>query len=240
MHNARRSPSPRWLPALLALGLLAACGKPADESSAPSGQADTASSGDQAASDARERAESTAKCEGNPLIPAMPPKSAIGDLPFEMWDCTFNSIRAVYGKDGGKEVSITLTDTRSPGMDKEPTMKDFYHRSSELQRTTTQSGVQILVAALEGSTSNPASVEAIGGPDYLPIVRSTPSGDPLVIHVGAKSDPSAAEALAVLKDRYVLMLQASDKDGPISGLSGPQALAMYEPFLKQLHLDQLP
>lgn len=239
MHNARRSPSPRWLPALLALGLLTACGKPADESTASPGPAAAASTADQAAADAKDRAESTAKCEGNPLVKVMPPKSAIGDMPFEMWDCTFNSIRAVYGKDGGKEVSITLTDTRSPGMDKEPAMKDLYLRSSELQRTTVQGATELLVATAGRAKSDPATVEGLGGPDYVPIVQSTPSGDPLVIDAGAKINPGPALAMAVVKDRYVLSVQASDQDGAITGISGAQALAMYEPFLKQLHLDQL-
>ncbi|GLQ89833.1 hypothetical protein [Dyella flagellata] len=45
---------------------------------------------------------------------------------------------------------------------------------------------------------------------------------------------------ALLKDRYVLSIGVRDKDGPISGLSGPQAQAIYDPFLKQMHLDALP
>lgn len=239
MRANRFAGSSRWLAAAVALSLLAACGRPASESTAPSEQATGTSSDDPARSAARDHAESTAKCEGNPLVKVMPPKSAIGDMPFELWDCTFNSIRAVYGKDGGKQMTIRFIDTRSPEIDKTPATKDLFHHSLDLQRTTVQGATEILLAMVERAKSDPTIVEGVGGPDYMPIVQSTPSGDPLVIDAGPKPSPGPAMTMAVLKDRYVLSVQASDQDGDITGISAAQAHALYEPFVQQLHLEQL-
>lgn len=239
MRIALNSPSLRRLPALLAFTLLAACGKPANDSAVPvNPQADSQASADGA--DAKDLAESTAKCEGNPLLKAMPPKATIGDLPFWYWDCTFNSVRAVYGKDGDKQMDITLTDTRSPDIDKQPAMiVDMLTRAAETTRAMTQVAVQGYVETRKALEQEPAMLQAIGGPEYLPVIETAPSGEPIVIHVGTKGDPSDDAVSAVLKDRYVLVVQASDKNGSAGGMTGPQAQALYEPYLKQMHLEQL-
>ncbi len=239
MRKAFASPSLRRLPPLLALTLLAACGKPANDGTAPTHMpVDSQVSAD--AADARDLAESTAKCAGNPLLKAMPPKATIGDLPFWYWDCEFNSVRAVYGKDGGKQVDITLTDTRSPDFDKQPAMiVDMLKRTADTTRSMTQFAVQGDVATRKAMEQQPVMLQVIGGPDYLPVIETAPSGEPIVIHVGAKGDPSEDSMSAVLKDRYVLVVQSRDKGVSASGMTGPQAQALYDPYLKQMHLDQL-
>lgn len=240
MRNLTGSPLLRHLSTLLAFTLLTACGKPAGDAAAPA-----ASSPDQPpsaeAADEKQLAESTAKCEGNPLIKVVPPKATIGNLPFWYWDCTFNSIRAVYGTDGGEQVDINLTDTRSPDFDKQPAITvDMLKRTSDTTRNMTQFAVQTSVETRKSMEQQPVMLEAIGGPDYLPIVETASTGEPIVITVGTKNDAGEAGVSAVFKDRYVLVVQASDKNGTVHGLTGPQAQALYDPFLKQLHLDQLP
>jgi len=227
MPKTKESLTVKLLPALMALTLLAACGKQAGESTASN-----ASAGNQA---------SDAKCEGNPLIKAMPPKAAIDGQPFLYWDCEFNSVRAAYGKEGGRQVDVTLTDTRSPDLDKQPAMAiDLLRRTGDSTRAMTQFSVRTSVETGKAMEAQPVTLQMIGGPDYLPIVETAPSGDPIVIHVSPKGDPSEPTAMAVLKDRYVLNVQAHVKGVTINNVTAPQAQALYDPFLKQMHLDQLP
>jgi len=44
----------------------------------------------------------------------------------------------------------------------------------------------------------------------------------------------------LFKDRHVLSMRASDKGMLIVGLNGPQARAVYDPFITQLHPQFLP
>ncbi|PMQ05504.1 hypothetical protein DyAD56_09245 [Dyella sp. AD56] len=241
MRKTLGSPLLRRLPALLAFTLLvAACGKPTDDhATAASPPADTQGSAD--ASNANELAESTAKCESNPLTKAMPPKSVVGDLPFWYWHCTFNTLSAVYGTDGGKQVEIMLTDTRPPELDKESGITaETFKQAADGTRSLTQLSVQNYVETRKLMEQQPSMVEVIGGPDYMPIIETGPAGEPIVIYVGAKISPSEDAVSALLKDRYVLAVQARDKEGrSATGMTAPQAQALYDPYLKQMHLDVL-
>lgn len=241
MRKTFGSPSLRRLPALLAFTLLvAACGKPTDDhATADTPPADTQASDD--ASIAKERAESTAQCESNPLTKAMPPKSEVGGLPFWYYNCAFNTLGAVYGADGGRQVEITLTDTRSPELDRQSAITvETIKQASNGTRSLAQLSVQNYVETRKLMEQQPSTLEVIGGPDYMPIIETGPSGEPIVIHVGAKISPSEDGVSALLKDRYVLTVQARNKDGdPVMGMTAPQAQALYDPYLKQMHLDLL-
>jgi predicted outer membrane protein len=226
------------LPLVLLIALLAACGKHEDNAATP--QSTESPPAADRASQAQEEAAATAACEGNPLAKAMPPKTAINGLPFRTWDCTFNSIHAVYGTEGGKEVEISLTDTLSPDIDKQPAMQDFYRRTFNGQRAMAQSTVQLLTSTIDGFKANPGLLELIGGPDYEPVAESSATGDPILIQIGRKDEQSPAEVIAVFKQRHVFHMQANDKDGATTGMNGPQARALYDPFLKELQVDKLP
>ncbi|QNK00617.1 hypothetical protein [Dyella telluris] len=233
------------VPALFAAALLAGCGKHEDNAPAPSAEntdaADTAAQAKaDAAARARDEAASTAQCAGNPLIKAMPPKTTIDGLPFRTWECTFNTIHAVYGKDDGKQVDISLTDTRSPDIDKQPVMKDFYRRTADTQLAITQSSVQMLVATIDSFKANPALTNAIGGPEYASMAEPSATKDPIVIHVGSKEDDAPAEVIALFKDRHVLTMRANDNGSAVTGLTAAQAQALYDPFIQQLHPELLP
>lgn len=230
----------RWTSILLSLLLvatLAACGKHDDHDTASTSAANAAPD---AATQAREDTESTAKCESHPLAAAMPPRTTISGLPFRLWDCTFNSIRAVYGNDSGNEVDISLLDTRSPDIDKQPTMQDFYRRTMDTQRTMTAASVQMLTQTLAAAGDHPDSVQAIGGQDYLPVVLPASTGEPIVIHVGARNDQAPPDVVALFKDRHVLTMEASRGNAAITGLDNAHARALYEPFIAQLHPERLP
>nr|WP_199042458.1 hypothetical protein [Dyella sp. ASV24] len=242
MRKTLSSPLLRRLPVLFAVTLLlAACGEPTNDHAAAAGAPadNTQESADTA--NAKELAESTAKCESNTLTKAMPPKSAVGGLPFWYWNCSFNTLGAVYGTDGGQQMEITLTDTRSPELDKQPAiMVETIKQASDGTRSLTQLSVQNYVETRKLMEQQPSTLEVIGGPDYMPIIETGPAGEPIVIHVGAKISPSEDGVSALLKDRYVLVVQARDKDGsPVMGMTAPQAQALYDPYLKQMHLDLL-
>jgi hypothetical protein len=239
MRKTFHSSSSRLLPALLVIATLTACGKH-EENSAASAPPPSPSTEQSAAAQAQEDAASTAKCEGNPLTKAMPPQTTIDGLPFRLWSCTFNSVRAVYGKEGGKQVDISITDTRSPDIDKQPAMQDFYHRTFDTQRSMTQFSVQMLVSTIDAAKSHPDTLNTVGGPDYAPIAVPSPTGDPMLIHVGAQTDITPVEVVALFKDRHVLTMQASDKDGAITSLTGPKAQALFQPFIQQIHPELLP
>jgi hypothetical protein len=239
MRKPLGSPSSRLLFAMLALAVLAGCGKhESDESASTTPPASSAVA--DAATQAREDAAATAKCEGNPLIKAMPPKTSIGGLPFRAWYCTFNSIRAVYGSEGGKQVEIAVIDTRSPSIDQQADMQQVYHQTFDTQRTMAQYSVQMLVSTIDAARSNPDALNTVGGPDYAPIAIPSSTGEPFLIHVGAQTEVSPAQVVAVFKDRHLLSIQASDKGSAVSGLTAPKAQALYEPFIAQIHPESLP
>lgn len=205
--------------------LLAGCGAPADSRQG------------------NDQAKSDEACRNNPLVKALPPRTAINDLPFERWECTFDTASASYGIEGGKQVDIMLTDTRSPDIDKQPAAAhDIYMRTAGTTRQMTKFNVQTSIATRKAMETQPATLAMIGGPDNLPVIENSPTGDPLVIdgRGAVKDDPGPPGAQALLKDRYVLSIQASDKTGSFNNQFGPRAQALYDPFLKQMHLDLLP
>lgn len=220
--------------AIVASILLAGCGAPPDHESAT---ADAPSPGvawsGQAGNDAA--------CEEHPLRKAMPSATRIGGLPFAHWECTFNRVRAVYGKEGGNALDITLTDTRSPALNQQPAAAVPMLRSSDdTLRSLTKFTVQGTVETRKAMEAQPMTLQVIGGPDHLPVIETAPNNEPVVILVGMKDDPSKTTVTSLLKDRYVLNVQAYDKDGAVNSLTGPQARTLYDPFLKELHLDRLP
>lgn len=186
-------------------------------------------------------AKSEAACQDNLLVKALPPKDAINGYPFEFMDCTFNTARAIYGTKHGKEVEVTLSDTRSPGITSQPeAVRGFYTSMGESMRQATKLTVDGSIATRKGMEEQPILLPPIGGPDYLPVIETAPSGEPLVVQVGAKGSGTPAVVAALLKDRYVVNIEARDGMASVSELSGPQAQAFYDPFLKQMHLELLP
>lgn len=221
--------------AVVAIALLAACGKHADEaaSSADHGQAD-------AAKQAQEDAASTAKCADNPLAQALPPKHDIGGLPFRLWDCTPASIRAVYGKNGGKQVEISVTDTHPADTGTPAGSEDVNRRTRDMQRSVTRQAIEMLTAMTDPMQANAESFRALGGPDYAPVLVPTSTKDSFVIHVTAQSEVGPAEAVALFKDRHVVTLQATDHGSALTGLNTPQAQALFLPFIQQFDPERLP
>jgi predicted small lipoprotein YifL len=221
--------------ALLALPLLAACGKHGDEaaSSADNSQAD-------AAKQAQEEAASTAKCADNPLAQALPPKDTIGGLPFRSWDCTPSSIRAVYGKNGGKQVEISVSDTRPADTGTPAGAEDVNRRTRDMQRSVTRQAIELLTSMTDPMQASAQSFDALGGPAYAPVLVPTATPDAFVIHVTAQSQVGPAEAVALFKDRHVVTLQSTDHGSALTGLNTPQAQALYLPFLQQFHPERLP
>lgn len=221
--------------ALLAVPLLVACGKHGDEaaSGADNSQAD-------AAKQAQEEAASTAKCADHPLAQALPPKDTIGGLPFRSWDCTPASIRAVYGKNDGRQVEISVSDTQPADTGTAPGAEDVNRRTRDMQRSVTRQAIEMLTAMTDPMQANAESFRALGGPDYAPVLVPTSTPDAFVIHVTAQSQVGPAEAVALFKDRHVVTLQSTDHGSALTGLTTPQAQALYLPFIQQFHPERLP
>lgn len=221
--------------ALLAIPLLVACGKHGDEaaSSADHSQAD-------AAKQAQEEAASTAKCVDNPLAQALPPKDDIGGLPFRSWDCTPDSIRAVYGRNGSKQVVIAVSDTNPTDTGAPAGAQDVSRRTRDMQRSVTRQAIEMLTSMTDPMRTNAESFRTLGGPDYAPVLVPTSTPDSFVIHVTAQSEVGPAEAVALFKDRHVVTLQSNDHGSALTGLTTPQAQALYLPFIQQFHPERLP
>lgn len=164
-------------------------------------------------------------CRNHALVKALPVRTTINGLPFAGWECTPDTVSASYGIKGGKRVDIILSDTRSP---------------TQSSGQMTKSNVQTLIATRKSLEAQPAMLALIGGPDYLPVIESSPTGDPLAINISPKGTQVAPGVEALLKDRYVLSVQARDRAGSFNDLSGPRAQALYDPFLQKMHLELLP
>lgn len=220
---------------LLAIPLLAACGKHGSEatSGADNSQAD-------AAKQAQADAASTAQCAGNPLAQALPPKDDIDGLPFRLWDCTPASIRAVYGKNGSKQVEISVTDTRPADHGAPAGADDVNRHTRDMQRSVTRQAIEMLTVMADPMQTNAESFRALGGPDYAPVLVHTSAPASFVIHVTAQSEVGPAQAIALFNDRYVVTLQSTDHGSALTGLTTPQAQALYLPFIQQFHPEQLP
>lgn len=228
----------RWrrlalLIAWVAIPLLAACGKQENSAGADHAQAD-------AAQQARDDAASTAKCAANPLVQALPPKDDIGGLPFRLWDCTPASIRAVYGHDGGKQIEISITDTRPADTGTPAAAQDVNRRTRDMQRSVTRSAIEMLTSMADPMQTHTDSFGALGGPAYRPVLVPTSTQASFVIHVTAQTEIGPAEAVALFDDRYVVTLTATDHGSAVTGLTTPQAQAMYLPFIQQFHAERLP
>lgn len=186
------------------------------------------------------QAKSQEACQDNLLVKALPPKTTINGYPFEFMDCTFNTARAIYGTKDGKEVEVTLSDTRSPGITTQPeAVRGFYTSMGETMRQTAKMTVDGEIATRKSMLDTPMLLPPIGGPDYLSVIETAPTGEPVVIQVGAKDNGTPAVVAALLKDRYVVNIQARDGVSSVSNLTGPQAQQFYDPFLHQMHLEQL-
>lgn len=226
--------STMWL-ALIAIPLLSACGKHESEatSTADNGQAD-------AARQARDEAAATAKCADNPLAQALPPKDDIGGLPFRSWDCTPASIRAVYGRNAGKQVDISVSDTRPVDTGAAAGTEDVNRRTRDMQRSVTRQAVEMLTTMTDPMQANAESFRTLGGPNYAPVLVRTSTPDSFVIHVTAQSEVGPAQAVALFNDRYVVTVQSTDHGSALTGLTTPQAQALYLPFIQQFHPERLP
>lgn len=106
-------------------------------------------------------------------------------------------------------------------------------------RQTTKMTVDGEIATRNSMLDTLTLLPPIGGPDYLSVIETAPSGEPLLIQVGAKDYGTPMVVAALLKDRYVASIQARDGVSSVSNLTGPQAEQFYDPFLQQMHLDLL-
>ncbi|WP_109125517.1 hypothetical protein [Dyella sp. C11] len=237
MRASFRSLQPTMLSVFVAMTLLTACGKhQGDEEGGAQGNGQP-----DAAAQAREDAASTAKCEDNPLAQSLPPKETVGGLPFLLRDCASDSIRAVYGTHGGRQIEISMTDTSPPpAAGDQAAQQDLNRRTRDMQRSTSRAAIEMLTAMTDPMQTSADALAAIGGPDYAPILVPTATKDSFIVHVTAKTQVGPAEALALFKDRYMVTLQASDNGSALTGLTTPQAQALYLPFIQAFHPERLP
>lgn len=230
----------RWRRSAILLGFvaipwLAACGKHEgnEAASVENAQPD-------AAQQARADAASTARCADHPLAQALPPKDTMAGLPFRLWDCTPASIRAVYGQNGGKQVEISVTDTRPADTGAPAGAEDVNRRTRDMQRSVTRSSIEMLTSMADPMRTSAESLGTLGGPAYAPLLVPTSTSASFVIYVSAQTEMGPAEAVALFNDRHVVTLHAIDHGSAVTGLTTPQAQALYLPFIQQFHPERLP
>ncbi|WP_426271192.1 hypothetical protein ACN9MB_06660 [Dyella kyungheensis] len=230
-----RGRRPAILLAFVAFPLLAACGKHEGNEAASVEHAPP-----DAAQQARDDAASTARCADHPLAHAMPPRDTMAGLPFRLWDCTPASFRAVYGQDGGKQVEISITDTRPADTGASAGAEDLNRRTRDMQRSVTRSSIEMLTRMADPMRTNAESLGTLGGPAYAPVLVPTSTSASFVIYVSAQTERGPAEAVALFNDRQVVTLHAVEHGSAVTGLTTPQAQALYLPFIQSFHPERLP
>ncbi len=209
--------SPLILP-LVAMGLaLAACS-----------QADTPASEATAA----RTAALPDTCKDNPLLPALPEPAAIAGKPLTSVDCQPFSVEMVWGEPGAS-TSLILVDSQGTDGDTPPQLAQM---GKALPIQAAKTAVIMAEGLRETALAYPASLEELGGEDYLTVVKEEASGLKYALDVEPlSSGGQVGSVVGVVRDRYALTLNIEQE---IKGITAGQAA--YAPWLSALRLEQLP
>lgn len=183
------------------------------------------------------------ECTGNPLAPALPDESNIASKSFAWRQCLGAQVSACYSNEdscsgAADRCLITLHDALH-GMRADVgsgTEVSPHEHSQGLILGFSKMNVEMLVGTHDSLLTMPVFVEQMGGPDHLPVVGTTASGDTFAIPVpSAHQGPRQGDLMSVIADRYALTIECSE---PIR--NNPHARRIYEPFLGALRLAELP
>lgn len=96
--------------------------------------------------------------------------------------------------------------------------------------------VDMVAGTRESMLQVPEMLAQIGGPEYLPVADTLPTGDTYVITLpGGRRNPRAGELHAVIAERYALTIECGEVLR-----NATHARRVYEPFLGELDFTRLP
>lgn len=182
-------------------------------------------------------------CTGNPLAPALPDARHIASKAFAWRQCLGAQVSACYSNEDNCSAAadrclITLHDAlhgmrADVGSGAEVTP---HEHSQGLILGFSKMNVEMIVGTHDSLLAMPEFLAQMGGPDHLPVVDTTASGDTYVIPVpSARQGARQGDLMSVIGERYALTIECSE---PIR--DNPHGRRIYEPFLGALQLAELP
>lgn len=209
------------LTAIASVMILSACGQSGDAA-----QADAAAS-------AKTGATVPGECKDHPLLVAMPEPAALGGKPLTSMNCQPFSIEMIWGE-AGSSTSIILVDSQGPIGNLPAAMADM---GRKLPFQATKSAVLMTEGVRQMAEAYPASMDELGGPDFLPVVKEAAGGLKYALEVEAKDAGGlAGSVVGIAKDRYALTINI-EQDTVVGVAAGEAA---YAPWLSAMRMTQLP
>lgn len=183
------------------------------------------------------------ECKGNPLAPALPDEPEIASKAFRWRQCLGSQVSVCYSNEencssAADRCLITLHDALhgmradvGSGADVTP-----HEHSQGLILGFSRVNVEMLVSNHDSLLELPEFLNQMGGPDHLPVIDTTASGDTYAIPVpSAQQGPRQGDLRSVIRDRYALTIECAE---PIR--DNPHARRIYGPFLGALKFSELP
>lgn len=170
-------------------------------------------------------------CKDHYLLAAMPEAVTIASKPLTSMECQPFSVAMEWGAEGAR-TQLTLVDSQGPVGDLPAGLAKM---AREMPLQTTQTAIIMTEGVRETALSYPASMEELGGPDYLSIVKEG-YGMKYAMEVEPKDAGGQVGAvLGIAKDRYVVTLGIEHDH--IKGVAAGEAA--YGPWLSALRLGAL-
>lgn len=176
-----------------------------------------------------------ASCEDHPLLPAMPEPVPMGGKAVTAINCEAYSVEMIWGE-AGESTSIILVDSQGPLGDVPAGMEQMAEmgRSLPLQAATT--ALQMTEGVAEMAKAAPASLEELGGPDFLSTVKES-NGLRYSIEVEAKdAGGKVGTLIGTIRNRYALTMNIEQDN--LVGLAAGEAA--YAPLLNAMKISELP
>lgn len=172
-------------------------------------------------------------CKDHYLLAALPAPAPLGGKPLTQIDCQGFSVTMTWGEPG-TSTQINLIDSQGPKGDAPEAASQMMR---ELPMQAAKTALAMTAAVADTAKTYPASMDELGGPDYLPYVTQTPEGLSYSVEVEPKdSGGKVGSVIGVLKDRYVVTLLIEQDH--LEGLAAGEAA--YAPYLAALKLGILP
>ena len=171
-------------------------------------------------------------CKDHPLLPAMPEPTAIAGKALTSVECQPFSVEMIWGE-AGASTSIILVDSQGPDGD---TPAQLAQMAKALPMQAAKTAVTMAEALRETALAYPASLQELGGEDYLTVVQEEAGGLKYALDVEPlSSGGQVGSVVGIVRDRYALTINIEQE---IKGITAGQAA--YAPWLSALRLSQLP
>lgn len=183
------------------------------------------------------------ECAGNPLAQVLPNKPEIASKPMVWRSCRPAQVSACYSREpdcarAPDRCLITLHDAAygvRPDVADGGSISTHDHAQSMILAMS-KMNVEMVAGTRESMLQFPEMLAQIGGPDYLPVADTLPTGDTYVITLpGGRRNPRRGELHSVIADRYALTIECGE-----TLQNATHARRVYEPFLSELDFAKLP